>query len=68
MTKTSLDPVVLIRAAKILKVLAHPVRLRLVEILSAGRHSVGDLTGRLSREQAVVSKHLAVLKRTGLVD
>jgi ArsR family transcriptional regulator len=54
-------------AAKVLKCIAHPDRLRLVECLETNELSVKELVVKLKLSQAVVSKHLAVLRRGGIV-
>lgn len=43
------------------KVLAEPVRLRLLQALMAGERSVGELAERTGLSQANVSKHLQLL-------
>ena len=48
--------------------LAEPNRFRIVELLRAGPASVNDIGGRLRLNQPQVSKHLRVLKESGLVD
>jgi DNA-binding transcriptional ArsR family regulator len=48
--------------------LAEPNRFRIVELLRAGPASVNDIGGRLQLNQPQVSKHLRVLKESGLVD
>lgn len=53
--------------AKVLKALAHPLRLRLVYRLHAGECSVGELTEVAGLDRTTVSKHLALLKRVGIV-
>lgn len=53
--------------AKILKSLAHPTRLFLVDVLSHGEQNVRDLTEMVGVDISTVSKHLSVLKRSGLV-
>lgn len=55
------------RAARVLRCLAHPDRLRLVECLEHRERPVNELVERLGIGQAAVSKHLAVLRREGLV-
>ena len=65
MSKPSIDPRILERAAKTLKALAHPDRLRIVEELRSRERAVGELTEKLGLAQAIVSKHLAQLKRAG---
>lgn len=53
--------------ARILKALAHPTRLFLVEELARGEQCVGDLTRLVGADVSTVSKHLAVLRSAGLV-
>ena len=53
--------------AAILKALAHPTRMFLVEELSRGERCVCDLTAMVGADVSTVSKHLALLKHTGLV-
>ncbi len=53
---------------QVFKSLADPTRLALLErLLRDGEQSVGALTSQASVSQPAVSKHLAVLKRAGLV-
>lgn len=47
--------------------LAHPIRVRLLDLLARGPANVGDLIAALGEEQTVVSKHLASLRSAGLV-
>lgn len=49
------------------KVLAEPMRLRLLNELREGERSVSELVERMGAGQANVSKHLGVLFRHGLV-
>lgn len=53
--------------AAILKALAHPSRLFLVEELERGERCVGELTRLLGVDVSTVSKHLSILKNVGLV-
>ena len=55
------------QAAKVLKCIAHTDRLRLVECLEGKEFSVSELVAKLGLSQAVVSKHLSILKRGGIV-
>jgi DNA-binding transcriptional ArsR family regulator len=48
--------------------LAEPTRFRIVELLRAGPRPVGEIGGRLRLNQPQVSKHLRVLKESGLVE
>jgi DNA-binding transcriptional ArsR family regulator len=53
--------------AKILKALAHPTRLYIVDVLSRGERCVRDLTRMVGDDMSTVSKHLSVLKSVGLI-
>ena len=53
--------------AELLKVLAHPTRLYILEILSQGEACVYHLTAIIGRRQANVSQHLMALREAGLV-
>lgn len=59
----------LARMAKVLKLLAHPYRLKIIDILeSATAAPVHQLVARLSLTQAVTSNHLKQMRRIGLVE
>lgn len=62
-----LDPAILRRCGAALRTLAHPERLRIVELLESRSLSVGDITAALGRPQATVSQHLMRLRAHGLV-
>jgi len=54
--------------AKIVKALAHPTRLFIVDELSrSGERCVCELTEMIGADMSTVSKHLAVLKGVGIV-
>lgn len=53
--------------AKVIKALAHPSRLFIVDELSRGERCVCDLTGMVGADMSTVSKHLALLKASGIV-
>ena len=57
----------LAEASRVLRCIAHPDRLRLVECLENRERSVNELARELKLTQAAVSKHLAVLRRAGIV-
>lgn len=57
----------LTRRADILKSLAHPSRLLIIEMLENSPRCVGELTEAVGADITTVSKHLAVMKRVGLV-
>lgn len=54
--------------AIVIKSLAHPSRVLLVDSLSEGEMCVCDLAEVVGSDISTVSKHLAVLKAAGLVD
>jgi len=53
--------------ATVLKALAHPARLMLVDALRNGERCVCELVDVLGVEQSTVSKHLAILRQAGIV-
>lgn len=53
--------------AAVLKSMAHPTRLYIVEELSGGEHSVRELTDRIGADISTVSKHLSVLRNAGII-
>ncbi len=55
------------RMAQVLRLLAHPDRLRIIEILEAGAAPVHDVVDALGLPQAATSQHLNQMKRVGLV-
>jgi len=55
------------RRARVIKALAHPSRLYIVDMLAAHEHSVGELTTLVGSDMSTVSKHLSVLKNAGVV-
>ncbi|PKL23156.1 MAG: transcriptional regulator [Spirochaetae bacterium HGW-Spirochaetae-3] len=64
---TELDRQRLARRAAILKSLAHPSRLLIIEMLEKSPRCVGELTEAIGADITTVSKHLSVMKRAGLV-
>jgi ArsR family transcriptional regulator len=53
--------------AKVLKALAHPTRLFIIEEIEKGENNVNALTAMIGADVSTVSKHLAVLKHAGIV-
>lgn len=53
--------------AKIVKSLAHPTRLFIVDQLRNGRKCVGEMTDLIGADTSTVSKHLLILKDAGIV-
>jgi ArsR family transcriptional regulator len=50
------------------RALADPTRLRILAVLDGGATCVGDLAGTLGSPQSTTSRHLAYLRRAGLVE
>ena len=62
---TSLDA--LAQAAECLKTLAHPHRLRLVQMLLQGRYTVGELAESCGIPSHMASEHLRLMQRCGFM-
>jgi DNA-binding transcriptional ArsR family regulator len=56
------------RAANMLKAMAHPVRIRIIDCLEDGKeHTVTEIHNKLEIEQSVTSHHLGILKDKGVL-
>ena len=53
--------------AEVLKAVAHPVRLQIVELLQAGEMRVGDIVEALGGKQAITSQQLNMMKAKGVL-
>jgi len=53
--------------ARIVKAMAHPTRLFIVDELSRGERCVCELTEMIGADMSTVSKHLSLLKAAGIV-
>ncbi len=56
------------QAAKLIKAIAHPVRLRILNALRNDEECVCHLTALLRQRQAYVSQQLMFLREAGLID
>ena len=63
----AIDSVAATAAATMLKAVAHPLRLRIVDLLAAAPLHVGALAEQLDASQPVVSQQLRILRMHGLV-
>jgi DNA-binding transcriptional ArsR family regulator len=54
--------------ARIIKALAHPTRLFIVDELSRGERCVCELTDMIGVEMPTVSRHLSLLRNAGLLE
>src|SRR5437763_9184275 len=73
-TKTKAPPLTaltdleaLAQAAECLKTLAHPHRLRMVQMLLRGRYTVGELAEACGIPSHMASEHLRLMQRCGLL-
>jgi len=53
--------------AELFRVLGHPVRIRILELLGAGERTVGELQAELDLDSSGISQHLAALRRQGVI-
>jgi len=56
------------KRANIMKAMAHPARLLMVDHLAKGEMCVCELNALVDIDQSTVSKHLAVLRTAGIVE
>lgn len=63
--KPKKDMAALAEAAECLKILAHPVRLRMVQLLLSGDYTVGELAEDCEVPNNVASEHLRLMQRCG---
>lgn len=59
------SPQAFAEAAECLRILAHPVRLRFVQLLLHGRYTVGELAEDAGVPDNVASEHLRLMQRCG---
>jgi DNA-binding transcriptional ArsR family regulator len=53
--------------AEFFKVLGHPARIRVLEVLREGERSVGDLVPEIGIESSHLSQQLGILRRASIV-
>jgi DNA-binding transcriptional ArsR family regulator len=54
--------------AELFKALAHPARVRVLELLAEREHTIGELAERTDMELSHLSQQVTVLRRAGIVD
>ena len=64
----SATPPVYALKAEFFRVLGHPVRIRLLQLLREGERTVGSLQAALELDSGSTSQQLAVLRKQGLVE
>lgn len=55
------------KTTQILKTVAHPLRLRIVDLLSGGERTVGDIQNTLGVSQSLTSQQLSLMKSRGVL-
>ena len=65
--KPLLDLEALAQAAECLKTIAHPHRLRMIQMMLAGRYTVGELAEACEIQPHMASEHLRLMQRCGLL-
>ncbi len=68
MNNNSLSPEQLEKAASLLKAVAHPIRLSILQLLEKeGKVSVTEICEKISSEQSLTSHHLSNMKLKGIL-
>jgi len=55
-------------AAEMLKVMGHPMRIRIAQCLEPGAKNVGEISQAIGAAQAATSQHLKAMRVRGLLD
>ena len=64
---SSRDPIYVVKG-EFFRVLGHPVRVRILELLREGERGVGELQADLGLDSSGTSQHLGALRRQGLLE
>lgn len=64
----TIDQAALAKAAEAIKVVGHPDRILILELLEGGEKCVGEIQGVLGLPQAIVSQHLAKMRGWDIVE
>lgn len=62
-----MDKIDYAHVAEALKVVAHPVRLKVIKVLKATELSVTEIQKRLGIKQSITSQHLNSMKNKGIL-
>jgi DNA-binding transcriptional ArsR family regulator len=66
-TKTKMDSTSLDEQTQVLKILTHPARIAILNILRDGEHCVCHMEAYLGFRQSYISQQLAVLREAGII-
>lgn len=56
------------KVAQVLKTVGHPIRLQIIEVLEKEELTVGRIEKLTNTAQAVISRHLGIMKDKGVLD
>ena len=56
-----------VKVSEVLKAVAHPVRLRIIELLENGEKCVGDIVKGVDGKQSITSQQLNMMKDKGVL-
>ncbi len=62
------QPPIYVLKADFFRVLGHPARVRILELLGEGERNVGELQAALDLDSSGTSQHLAALRKIGLLE
>jgi DNA-binding transcriptional ArsR family regulator len=62
------DHPIYVLKAEFFRILGHPVRVRILELLRDGERTVGDLQGQLGLDSSGTSQHLGALRKQRLLE
>lgn len=65
--ETGTQPIYRLKA-DFFRLLGHPARVRILELLREGERSVGDLQAELDLDSSGTSQHLGAMRRQGVLD
>ncbi len=56
------------KRSEIIKALAHPTRLFIIDFLADGEKCVCEIVEQVEADISTISKHLSIMKNTGLIE
>ena len=62
-----MDKELAIHAADVLRAIAHPIRLQVIELLESRELCVGQISEALGEKQAITSQQLNIMKSRGIL-
>lgn len=66
-TRREQEPIYVVKA-EFFRVLGHPARVRILELLREGERTVGELQAAMGLDSSGTSQHLGVLRRQGVLE